>query len=224
MEPVECQLTARLVFNAGKPSVGSQKDEGLFAAVVDCDNPIVTPQYFNIMPDEVTLQFGIVNPSKRRKKTSNACTRCNQSHSKCENARPCTRCIEHGWQNLCTDPHPEANSNSVVDSNTVNDAIQQPRHRSSSSIQPLPLSEETCSSHPYQASSSRHSSSPDSAGQDDIVLVDCHELYLFTPDDYPPLPLDFNTQFYPPSPDYNTNQYYDYSYLLASGVKHLIFD
>ena len=40
-------------------------------------------------------------PKRKREKIAGACTACRHSKVKCEDARPCTRCISHGWHNSC---------------------------------------------------------------------------------------------------------------------------
>ena len=43
---------------------------------------------------------------RKREKIAGACTSCRQSKVRCEEARPCTRCISHGWHNSCVSwPH-----------------------------------------------------------------------------------------------------------------------
>ena len=37
----------------------------------------------------------------KRKHISDACTSCRRSKVKCEEAKPCTRCVNHGWRDSC---------------------------------------------------------------------------------------------------------------------------
>ena len=47
-----------------------------------------------------------VGAKRKREKIAGACTSCRRSKVKCEEARPCTRCISHGWRNSCVSwPH-----------------------------------------------------------------------------------------------------------------------
>jgi len=40
--------------------------------------------------------------AKRKRTTiSDACTSCRRSKVKCEEAKPCTRCVNHGWRDSC---------------------------------------------------------------------------------------------------------------------------
>ena len=42
---------------------------------------------------------------RKREKINIACTSCRQSKVKCEDARPCSRCISHGWRDSCVSWH-----------------------------------------------------------------------------------------------------------------------
>uniref|UniRef100_A0A7S4HJS1 Zn(2)-C6 fungal-type domain-containing protein n=1 Tax=Vannella robusta TaxID=1487602 RepID=A0A7S4HJS1_9EUKA len=52
----------------------------------------------------------------KRKRVRVACVRCKKSKTACDSARPCGRCIKHGWEDSCVDRPilPESVGSSVV--------------------------------------------------------------------------------------------------------------
>lgn len=40
---------------------------------------------------------------KRRKQVKKACTNCRQAHARCDDMRPCSRCVKHGIGQFCHD-------------------------------------------------------------------------------------------------------------------------
>jgi hypothetical protein len=44
-----------------------------------------------------------INPRSKRRQVKNACTNCQKACKKCDDARPCLRCVKYGISEKCVD-------------------------------------------------------------------------------------------------------------------------
>ncbi|KAH6918826.1 hypothetical protein BKA70DRAFT_1248425 [Coprinopsis sp. MPI-PUGE-AT-0042] len=57
------------------------------------------PQSLSLIPQDISRDSGLGPIRPKRRQVKNACTRCQKACKKCDDARPCLRCVRYG----CTD-------------------------------------------------------------------------------------------------------------------------
>lgn len=67
------------------------------------ENPV--PQGFSVLHTPISNKEEQKpnTQTKRRKQVKKACVSCRAAHARCDENRPCTRCIKHGMQDYCFD-------------------------------------------------------------------------------------------------------------------------
>jgi hypothetical protein len=106
------QLTQGLAAPVGAMQVpaGMQLPAGfppmMMMAAPDPNDPNAPPHPM-LIPGGYTPMFypypGVFPPKSKRRQVKNACTNCQKACKKCDDQRPCPRCVKYGIANDCAD-------------------------------------------------------------------------------------------------------------------------